>query len=145
MCFCQLFLCWFWQILYFISEKESVVLTGGWLRFLDSGCGEDCPHHDGAHEDRCPHLSREYALLGREKMFKAWLWIPEDRFWSRGNLMKPRTSLTIYKGPEILLSIGCVFMRWKICVLLPAAGWRTQFFHLIFTQPMGSNISGPQY
>ena len=26
---------------------------------------------------------------------------------------------------------------------LPAAGWRTQFFHLIFTQPMGSNIFGP--
>ena len=28
-------------------------------------------------------------------------------------------------------------------VPLPAAGWRTQFFHLRFTQPMGSNKSQP--
>ena len=31
----------------------------------------------------------------------------------------------------------------KNCVVLPAAGWRAQFFHLIFMQPMGSTISGP--
>ena len=33
-------------------------------------------------------------------------------------------------------------MRWKNCVLLPPAGWRTQFFHLILTQLMVSNIFG---
>ena len=38
-------------------------------------------------------------------------------------------------GPEILLPIGCVKMRWKNCVLQPAAGKRTQLFHLIFTAP----------
>ena len=31
-------------------------------------------------------------------------------------------------GPKILLPISCVNMRWKNCVLLPSAGWRTQFF-----------------
>ena len=46
-------------------------------------------------------------------------------------------------GPEILLPIGCVNKRWKNCVIQPAAGMRTQFYHLLFTQPMGSNISGP--
>ena len=40
-----------------MSEKDSVILTGGCLCFLDSGCGEDCPYHDGKDEDRCPHLS----------------------------------------------------------------------------------------
>ena len=34
-------------------------------------------------------------------------------------------------------------MRWKNCVPLPTGGRRTQFFHLIFTQPIGSNIFGP--
>ena len=46
-------------------------------------------------------------------------------------------------GWDLLLPIGCVNMRGKNCVLLPAAGWRTQLFHLIFTQPMGSNKSQP--
>ena len=30
----------------------------------------------------------------------------------------------------------------KNCVLLPAAGWRTQFFHLIFTEPGKHTFAG---
>ena len=59
-----------------MSEKDSVILTGGCLRFLDSGCGEDCPYHDGKDGDCCPHLSGQaevYALLDRERLIKAWL------------------------------------------------------------------------
>ena len=57
-----------------MSEKDSVILTGGCLRFLDSGCGEDCPYHDGKDGDCCPHLSGQaevYALLDRERLIKA--------------------------------------------------------------------------
>ena len=43
-------------------------------------------------------------------------------------------------GPKILLPIGCVNMRKNNYVLQPAAGRRTQLFHLIFTQPMVSNV-----
>lgn len=31
-------------------------------------------------------------------------------------------------GPEISLTIGCMNMRGKNCVVQPAAGWRAQFF-----------------
>ena len=46
-------------------------------------------------------------------------------------------------GPEISLTIGCMNMRGKIVLSsLQQAGERN-FFHLLFTQLMGSNISGP--
>ena len=38
---------------------------------------------------------------------------------------------------------GSVNMRWKSCVLLPAAGRRTQFFHLIFTKPGKHTLAHP--
>ena len=31
-------------------------------------------------------------------------------------------------GPKILLPIGCVYVRWINCVLLPEVGLKTQFF-----------------
>ena len=53
------------------------------------------------------------------------------------------TKIHIAQGPAKVCFPGSVNMRQKNCVLLPTAGWRTQFFHLIFTQPMGSNKSQP--
>ena len=38
---------------------------------------------------------------------------------------------------------GLVNIRRENCVLLPAAGWRTQFFHLIFTNPGRSLLAEP--
>ena len=38
---------------------------------------------------------------------------------------------------------GSVIMRCRICVLLPAAGRRTQFFHLIFTKPGKHTLAHP--
>ena len=59
---------------------------------------------------------------------------------------KPWARLSFYPntalGSNILLAVGCVNMRCNHCVLLPAAGRRMQFCHLIFTQPMESNIFG---
>ena len=45
-------------------------------------------------------------------------------------------------GPEILLPMGWVKLDKKFAFCSPTAGRRTQFFQLIFTQPMGNNISG---
>ena len=39
------------------------------------------------------------------------------------------------RGCTLWCALGSVNMRRKNCVLLPAAGRRTQLFHLIFTQP----------
>ena len=38
-------------------------------------------------------------------------------------------------GTTKRLQPGLVNKRRKHCVPLPAAGWRTQFFHLLFTKP----------
>ena len=38
---------------------------------------------------------------------------------------------------------GSVNMWWKSCVLLPAAGKRTQLFHLIFTEPGTHTLAHP--
>ena len=46
-------------------------------------------------------------------------------------------------GLDLLLPIGCANTRLKNCILQPAAGRRTQFFNLVFTQPLGSNKSQP--
>ena len=40
------------------------------------------------------------------------------------------------QGRTLWCALGSVNMRWKSCVLLPAAGRRTQFFLLIFTEPI---------
>ena len=38
---------------------------------------------------------------------------------------------------------GSVNMRWKHCVVLPAAGRRTQLFHLIFSEPGVCGFADP--
>ena len=39
------------------------------------------------------------------------------------------------QGWTLWCALGSVNKRWKSCVLLPAAGRRTQYFLLIFTEP----------
>ena len=41
----------------------------------------------------------------------------------------------IYRGWTLWCAPGSVNMTRKYCVLLPAAGRRTQIFHLLFTEP----------
>ena len=38
---------------------------------------------------------------------------------------------------------GSVKMRWTSCVILPAAGWRTQLFILLFSQPGTRGLADP--
>ena len=47
------------------------------------------------------------------------------------------------QGSAKRLRPGLVNMRRKICVLLPAAGRRTQFFLLTFTKPGRSLLAEP--
>ena len=53
------------------------------------------------------------------------------------------SDILLVLGLKILLPIGCLNVRWKNRVHKPAEGRRMQIFHLIFTQPMGSNIFRP--
>ena len=46
-------------------------------------------------------------------------------------------------GPKLLLPMGCMKLGEKNCVHLASIGEQTANYLLNFTQPMGSNISGP--
>ena len=54
--------------------------------------------------------------------------IPSFRF-------RKTLSFATVQGWTLCCAPGCVNIRRKNCVFLPAAGRRTQFFYLIFTEP----------
>ena len=53
---------------------------------------------------------------------------PNDDVWGKENSIQ-------VQGWTLWCALGSVSMRLKNCVLLPAAGRKTQFFLLIFTEP----------
>ena len=55
----------------------------------------------------------------------------------------PGGCLVVIQGWAKVGFPGSVNIRWKIYVLLPAAGSRTQFFLLIFTEPGKHTLAHP--
>ena len=61
----------------------------------------------------------------------------------RTHAIRLASSRIILQGCTLWCAPGSVNMRRKNCVLLPAAGRRTQYFHLIFTEPGKCTLAHP--
>ena len=101
-------------------------------------CGLACIAYRGSRIPGGGHFNRrledkDNSSWAMDPTFLDWILIPLPHFTPMAK--KSEENIHKYTGAENITLHRLREYEVKKCVLLPAAGWRTQFFLLIFTEP----------